>query len=1169
MNFFYQISYYKLPKCKFYYLIVFLSCFFINFSSLSAQAPDITEIAPAEGGMGDVIFVKGTGFGEDVEDISATLQGLAQDVSLEALEVNEEGVTFRLPAIPDDMIGNLSSLTVELGNGQVVEIEPDFEDVQADAAWVWTNDLIPLSDFILDGLEVTAGNNPDVSSFHNEIIALGELSLTIDQNWNAGDRAYIYARIYAENNESINISIKDAVFTQESTLLENADRIRDLILKAIDESDTPLDIECTVTGNNQEATITLSEANANLIASGNLAISVYPPRPGIGQITTPTEGVVTEGDEITITGENFGQNLDDLCIFFRHENGHLINVSPIEVNDNTIIGKLPDTINPSADGQPYTLVVAIGQSSTNPNIQLDPEVADDVIIKEKWVLRGDPNRMGVANANTTISVPAKKNIVASFHSGWVWNNDVSVLIDQEWGFGMEVCVDSRAHGIGFGIDSYYVSQFTAEGTPLECVTLIGELLEQTMENHPTHPVEMDIEATETPDGILLTMGFSNGLPIRFGNINVTVKAASPCHYEVGDQSVDFCDESGAICVPLNAVQTVPDGVIGMNYCLSYNPTLMAPQTNVIGKVLADLGTVVTAISGSANATYTTNIQSITPDENHLHVAISYLSSAPPNAQFQGTGEVICVYFDIDEEATLGTYDLEVCELLESYDISIEPECAQVGTLNIEKSISEGKVIFWNDDGRILDEDPFLGFYGIHGANDEDCGNKTNNYVTPDLGHFIYDRDMGEHIQITRNIEGRYGEDLTINPNMPSPMDYINAEDARLVNLITNFDPDFLPTPYQMIAADVNMDDGIFANDATLIQRRSILKIPEFPQVWNYSGTNAQNPPTEDSKDWRFIDLASTNNDDFTIHPDYPLGVGNPAPHPTSGYWRNDVPDVLTCLPAPVCDSDIIDIYQSVLVGDVDGNWNGLTAIALDENLKMQIELSQAQEVEPNVFEIPITYTNEDGKQMHSFNMDIYYKSDRIELESISATGEGSFVTPGGEEIEVPFSEVFEGIDYNADIAGRLLVSAFTPGEINPTESPIFLLRMRLKNPSESLQDIDSKVFSGTLAMVNGKRIAASVNDEVITNIDPEILENFTAQLYPNPATGNVLFKHTALDKAANITIYNLLGAAVQQTQVRSNETTHNIDLNNLSPGIYFVQLTQEGYPITTIKLIVK
>lgn len=1168
MKLFDQISYYKLPKYKFYYLTIFLCCFFIHFSSLSAQPPVIDEISPAEGGMGDVIFVKGTGFGDDIDDISAIFQGLTQDISLEALEVDEEGLTLRLPAMPNNMIGNLLTLTIELGDGEIVEIEPDFDDVNAGKAWVWTNDE-GASDSVFDGFEITADNNPAVTSFHNEIITLGELSLTLDQNWNAGDRAFIYARVYADNGESVNISIKDAIFSQESSLLENADRICDLISKAIDESDTSLEINCSVTGNNEAATITLTEGSGNLIASGNLAVSVYPPRPSVGEITTPTEGVVTEGDEITITGENFGQNLDDLCIFFRHENGHLINVSPIEVNDNTIVGKLPDTINPSADGQPYTLVVAIGQGSTNPDIQLDPEMADDVIIKEKWVLRGDPNSMGVANVNTTISVPAKKNIVASFHSGWVWNNDVSVLIDQDWGFGMEVCVDARAHGIGFGIDSYYISQFTAEGTPLECVTLIGELLEQTMENHPTHPVEMDIEATETADGILLTMGFSNGLPIRFGNINVRVKAVSPCHYEVGNQSVDFCDESGAICVPLNAVQTVPDGVIGMNYCLSYNPNLMTPQTNAIGKVLADLGPVVTAISGSANANYTTNIQSITPDENHLHVAISYLSSAPLNAQFQGTGEVICIYFDVDENATLGAYDLEVCEILESYDFIVEPECAEVGTLTIEESISEGRIIFWNDNGRALDEDPLLGFYGIHGASDQDCGSKTNDYVTPDFGHFIYDRDMGESIQITRNIEGRYGEDLIINPSMPSPMDYINAEDARLVNLITNFDPDFLPNAYQMIAADVNMDDRILAGDATLIQRRSILKIPEFPQAWNYSGTNAQNPPTEDSKDWRFIDLATTNNDDFLIHSDYPLGVGNTVPHPTSGYWRDDVPDVLTCLPAPVCDSDVIDPYHSVLVGDVDGNWNGLTAIALDENLKMQIELSQAQEVAPNVFDIPVTYDNEDGKQMHSFNMDIYYKSDIIELESISATGSGSFVTPSGEEIEVSFNEVFEGIDYNADIAGRLLVSAFTPGEINATSSPIFLIRMRLKNSNQSLQDIDSKVFSGTLAMVNGKRIAASVNNEEITNIDPEILENFTAQLYPNPATGNVLFKHTALDKDANIAIYNLLGAMVQQTTVRANETTHDINLNNLSPGIYFVHLTQEGYPITTIKLIVK
>ncbi|WP_339881633.1 endonuclease [Polaribacter vadi] len=68
----------------------------------------------------------------------------------------------------------------------------------------------------------------------------------------------------------------------------------------------------------------------------------------------------------------------------------------------------------------------------------------------------------------------------------------------------------------------------------------------------------------------------------------------------------------------------------------------------------------------------------------------------------------------------------------------------------------------------------------------------------------------------------------------------------------------------------------------------------------------------------------------------------------------------------------------------------------------------------------------------------------------------------------------------------------------------------------------------------------------------------TFKMYPNPTNGNFVNIETVSD--TEVIIYNALGKVVQTTRITSNK--NNIDISNLSKGIYFVKLAIDKKLIT-------
>jgi len=105
------------------------------------------------------------------------------------------------------------------------------------------------------------------------------------------------------------------------------------------------------------------------------------------------------------------------------------------------------------------------------------------------------------------------------------------------------------------------------------------------------------------------------------------------------------------------------------------------------------------------------------------------------------------------------------------------------------------------------------------------------------------------------------------------------------------------------------------------------------------------------------------------------------------------------------------------------------------------------------------------------------------------------------------------------------------------------------------------------ASANGK-VAKSkfkVEVKIPTGIDP-LFEDNAIQIYPNPTKGNVTIAFSQIPKSATrITVFSSNGKIIFQSPATKKE--ENINLNNQSPGLYFVKIDGESSRI--YKLLLK
>lgn len=116
--------------------------------------------------------------------------------------------------------------------------------------------------------------------------------------------------------------------------------------------------------------------------------------------------------------------------------------------------------------------------------------------------------------------------------------------------------------------------------------------------------------------------------------------------------------------------------------------------------------------------------------------------------------------------------------------------------------------------------------------------------------------------------------------------------------------------------------------------------------------------------------------------------------------------------------------------------------------------------------------------------------------------------------------------------------------------------------------------TGTIPATNNLRIKFEnpisnigfrIDDVKLTGTTLEIKENNIAglKIYPNPVSGGKLFISTDADSEKSITIFDILGK-----QVINTNATESVNISNLKTGVYIIKIMEEGKTATR-KLIIK
>ena len=600
---------------------------------------------------------------------------------------------------------------------------------------------------------------------------------------------------------------------------------------------------------------------------------------------------------------------------------------------------------------------------------------------------------------------------------------------------------------------------------------------------------------------------------------INIKVITP--YQIS--SVEVPCSSDLFCIPIKVTDPVSH-VIGFDIIMKYNGLKVNPN----GKV--NLGS---DLTGSAYADYAT---AVNVAGNTLIISVFLKSTAPDGTFFTGTGQLLCVEFaKLPGFSVSDTIEFSILSLSESYITGVSDKSVKPGTATAYKDYTfAGTLKYWSNGNPIAYNTNKPTQYlitNITGSNPIDCVTE-GPALQPDLeGVFKHDVRNGEAVAIQRDILS----DTEV-------QQVINGMDAQLTMKLLLNDDDLIPTPFQLMAMDVNMDGEITSGDLSQINQRSILMIGEFKQAWNYNdqGEKVVDKP---SKDWLFVSESFVNqNKAFTISANYPEDDG-------SGYSKSKSPTALACYPISISDNENCpeipsENFLAVMLGDINGNYGDIPADGKLKSTrlaeaKVVFDLSNAT-ITGNKMEFPV-YINADYS-VTSLDFQLKFGTEKIALDTI--INHTNYISP-----------TFFYKESDSTLR-------FTSYSLSNYSTNISLVSIRFDLLNEELSKDD---FIVPLALLNGESVAYEIKeyDPVVGISDREFSSDFI--VYPNPARNNV-FVEISVD--ADLEILDINGRVL----IRDNELMVNekkeIEVGSLSNGIYLLRFLN-GTSSSVRKLVIK
>jgi hypothetical protein len=565
------------------------------------------------------------------------------------------------------------------------------------------------------------------------------------------------------------------------------------------------------------------------------------------------------------------------------------------------------------------------------------------------------------------------------------------------------------------------------------------------------------------------------------------------------------------CLPIAAVATVSN-VIGYDLTLNYNPAKVTPTGNI------------TVYNALVTPGWVDAINSIDNVNGIMNISLFFNGTAPANAQFSGTGNLICVEFTKTGPFNpIDTASFTIPFLQESYFTGVQSQFVDNGQFSTYKDTTfNGSLRFWSDNSALaydpLNPNTYL-VTNIHGNNNT-CTSPSAATAQPDLtGNFSYNTANGLNINIDRDILGT----TDVQP-------VINGFDAFLARKVLINDVTFIPTVYQMVGMDVNIDGVISAGDVSQINQRAVLIIPEFRQAWNYNTQGQSNGQL--SKDWEFLDTASVQtNAAYAISTTYPLWDG-------VGFNKAHSPIVPFCLPVPVtnissCPIITADTYKGVLVGDVNGSFAtvGSGGIFRNTNDKVIFDLSHAV-IANGYADVPVSILT--GEVVNALDFSMQFNQSNLSFASV-----------------VDHTDYLQSLaNYNAD--DKTL--RFTSNSLQKYELGKSLVSVRFALKNGKIGESDLSQVTG---YVNGERVTTEVTGVIgASSVNVNVFPNPASTVLNVVSSEDVTVELSAMD-SREVIIEFKVNAYHQQ----------EINTQHLANGVYMMKIFNDNF-ITMKKVVI-
>jgi len=574
------------------------------------------------------------------------------------------------------------------------------------------------------------------------------------------------------------------------------------------------------------------------------------------------------------------------------------------------------------------------------------------------------------------------------------------------------------------------------------------------------------------------------------------------------------------CLPIAAASTYTvNDVIGYDFTLNYDITKVSPTgtitvyNNLITSSFVEVASFNDAINGK------------------LNISLFFNATAPANAEFNGTGDLICVEFTklAGFPSGVGSSTFSISNLEESYITGVQSKLASNGDFKTFKDTTfNASLRFWSNNEPIRYDVASPSTYlktDIYGTSASCVTNTLVSVQTNTLGNFTHNLVNGQSININRDIV-----------NTTNVITVVNSQDAFIGKRVTLSIPTQTLSVFQALALDVNLDGKISAGDVSQIQQRLALIIGEFKQAWNYSpaGVSNGNP----SKDWVFVDSLRLQNDlAYSVSASFPGDDG-------VGFSKTKVPVTPFCLPTTVTNFSVCPVitpetYKGIMLGDADGSYaallpNGSIKRETSSTDKVIFDLSNAR-VNGNTVDVPVSF--ESSEEVHAIDFNFNFDETKLSLNTVLDN-----------IVDNQMSSV-----YHLNPSDRTLrYGAYTLNHFE-AKQPIASVRFDAENG-----EITSDDLSGVIGLLNGKVVdvafLGSINKEVINN---------NISIYPNPTSGllNVLASENSTVQLMDVTGKEVL----LQTTLNAYEK-QEMNVSNFANGVYMLKIFNNNS--VTVKKVV-